>query len=183
MLAPAVKIPSVIGACRRKAAHDARCGGPHQLFGHADSRPAFDIDSLDIPPRRSAPTRPTAIPGFLDIQYFRLRLFSVLHEDDRDFTRVDWEDGMLLALPDMMWSQPFNSGAAAPARYLAVALGRIALSILQPQRTRYSLTSSRSVVRACAMDRLFSRRTEKSTLLYGVTIGKGGTTHEIRIHS
>jgi hypothetical protein len=78
------------------------------------------------------------MPEFLDIQYFRLRLFSVLHEDDRDFTQVNWKHGMLF--------------------------GGIPHSFLDAQRNqlpcmRYDLTSPRSMVHAGAMDPAVFKKT------------------------
>jgi hypothetical protein len=75
--------------------------------------------------------------------------------------RVDWKHGMLI--------------------------GGIPYSFLDAQRnpppcTRPELTNSKHGA-ASAMDQTSSRRTERSTPLYGVTIGKGGATHEVRIHS
>jgi uncharacterized RmlC-like cupin family protein len=49
--------------------------------------------------------------------------FSLLwYEGDRDFVRIDWRYGWMFAPPDQMYHQHFNT-SAAPARYLATALG------------------------------------------------------------
>ena len=46
------------------------------------------------------------------------------YEGDEDFTRIDWQHGVVFAPPDMMFHQHYNT-APEPSRYLAVALGSL----------------------------------------------------------
>lgn len=46
------------------------------------------------------------------------------HEDDDDFTRVDWHPGVVFAPTDGIFHQHFNT-SPQPARYMAIALGSL----------------------------------------------------------
>jgi mannose-6-phosphate isomerase-like protein (cupin superfamily) len=60
--------------------------------------------------------------------------YSLLwHEDDKDFTRVDWEHGVVYCPPDSMFHQHFNV-ANHPSRYLALQIGTVRYPLLRMKR-------------------------------------------------
>ena len=60
--------------------------------------------------------------------------YSLLwYEDDAEFVRVDWDHGVVLAPPDGMYHQHFNT-SSTPARYLAIALGGLRYPMVAEKR-------------------------------------------------
>ena len=58
------------------------------------------------------------------------------YEGDEDFTRVDWEHGVVFAPPDMIYHQHFNTHTQ-PSRYLAVALGSMRHPFTEERRNLF----------------------------------------------
>jgi uncharacterized RmlC-like cupin family protein len=60
--------------------------------------------------------------------------FSLLwYEGESDFTRVDWEHGVVYCPPDMMFHQHFNV-SNFPSRYLALQMGTIRYPLTEAKR-------------------------------------------------
>jgi uncharacterized RmlC-like cupin family protein len=60
--------------------------------------------------------------------------FSLLwYEGQEDFTRVDWEHGVVYCPPDMMFHQHFNV-SNFPSRYLALQMGTIRYPLTEAKR-------------------------------------------------
>lgn len=60
--------------------------------------------------------------------------YSLLwHEEDQDFTRIDWEHGCVYCPPDSMFHQHFNV-ADHPSRYLALQIGTVRYPLLKMKR-------------------------------------------------
>lgn len=65
--------------------------------------------------------------------------YSLLwHEDDADFTRIDWEHGCVYCPPESMFHQHFNT-ADHPSRYLALQVGTIRYPLTQIKRNMWDV--------------------------------------------
>jgi uncharacterized RmlC-like cupin family protein len=63
--------------------------------------------------------------------------YSLLWYDmDEKIERVDWEHGVVVAPPDAMFHQHFNT-SATPARYLAIALGSMRYPFVDARRQHF----------------------------------------------
>jgi hypothetical protein len=60
--------------------------------------------------------------------------YSLLwHENDPDYTRVNWEHGVVYCPPDSMFHQHFNI-SNHPSRYLALQIGTVRYPLLKMKR-------------------------------------------------
>ena len=58
------------------------------------------------------------------------RGYSLLWYDEGDYTRVDWQHGVVCAPPENMFHQHFNIDAN-PSRYLAIQMGTVRYPLTQ----------------------------------------------------
>jgi uncharacterized RmlC-like cupin family protein len=94
-------------------------GAANQIFILADSRMHAHCSLMPVGTYKKAHRHgPDYHVLILDGKGFSL----FWYEGDRDFVRIDWRPGWMFAPPDQMFHQHFNS-SAAPARYMATALG------------------------------------------------------------
>jgi len=71
--------------------------------------------------------------------------YSLLwHEDDQDFTRVDWEHGCVYCPPESMYHQHFNV-ADHPSRYLALQVGTIRHPLTRVKRAMWDSEVDKNV--------------------------------------
>jgi oxalate decarboxylase/phosphoglucose isomerase-like protein (cupin superfamily) len=71
--------------------------------------------------------------------------YSLLwHEDDPDFTRIDWEHGCVYCPPDSMFHQHFNV-ADHPSRYLALQIGTVRYPLLKMKRDIWEVGVDKNV--------------------------------------
>jgi oxalate decarboxylase/phosphoglucose isomerase-like protein (cupin superfamily) len=71
--------------------------------------------------------------------------YSLLwHEEDADFTRIDWEHGCVYCPPESMFHQHFNT-ANHPSRYLALQIGTVRYPLTQIKRNMWDVEVDKNV--------------------------------------